>query len=360
MMNAEELLPPGLGSGSLLRAEAAPFISNAAKEVAEEAMFLPWPSSSQEHADAATTAAAAAHVLSGGLPYAVMPMPWRGCDLPDTPQAEASALEMLPSPMRVFAELEPSTDCKTLALSQLSGSQPLRVARAEADNPFSEASTPVAGSNQASEELQPVMVSLWDRLPPAADAGSYPTEECCAPGIWATGGPRSSPSWNALKNSNANRRGTAALHRRGEVEGGEGEAMATVMQKLTWWDPAQVVVARRIMRLGFGSPALLREYYSYYGRVEAVFVVNSSTKCNSTVSTSSTGAASAAPVRCRPSGLGFVVMSSILEAEAALADGAEQIVNGVAIRVTRFERRRVQDGLVDPCDEREPLLVPAG
>jgi len=48
-------------------------------------------------------------------------------------------------------------------------------------------------------------------------------------------------------------------------------------------------------------------------------------------------------LRLRPSGLGFVVMSKVSEAEAIFSQGNEQLVGGTLIRVQRFERRVTLD-----------------
>jgi hypothetical protein len=74
---------------------------------------------------------------------------------------------------------------------------------------------------------------------------------------------------------------------------------------------------------------MLEDHYKNYGSVERVLVAHSHVK---------------SPYRryvkrLRPSGLGFVVMSTIAEVDAILADGAEQLVAGALIKVQRFERR---------------------
>jgi len=56
-------------------------------------------------------------------------------------------------------------------------------------------------------------------------------------------------------------------------------------------------------------------------------------------------------LRLRPSGLGFVVMSKVSEAEAIFSQGNEQLVGGTLIRVQRFERRVTLDAEEDDSSE---------
>jgi hypothetical protein len=92
-------------------------------------------------------------------------------------------------------------------------------------------------------------------------------------------------------------------------------------------DPKCVILVRRINRLGLKSVRHLRKHFSSYGPVVRVLVAHS------TVYPDGNGKA----LRQRPSSLGFVHMSTPEAAQAILAMGSEQEVDGVTIRVQRFE-----------------------
>mmetsp|Transcript_140167 Transcript_140167/g.247725 ORF Transcript_140167/g.247725 Transcript_140167/m.247725 type:complete len:577 (+) Transcript_140167:67-1797(+) len=133
----------------------------------------------------------------------------------------------------------------------------------------------------------------------------------------------------------------------------EEETLRTHLRELQKVEPEQVVLVRKINRLGFESPAALRAHYSKYGKVERVLVAHSHVKSQNR----------RFAARLRPSGLGFVVMSKKEEADAILAEGPEQVVEGgpdhagAAIRVQRFQRRSedAKDGdlRVDEEDDEE-------
>jgi len=124
-----------------------------------------------------------------------------------------------------------------------------------------------------------------------------------------------------------------------------GETLRMHLRSLIKIESARILIVRKINRLGFASPELLKNHYSWFGTVENVLVAHSRVKSSAVV-----------PVRCmegmpsrttnsrlRPSGLGFLIMSKVEEAEAILAAGPEQIVYGAVIRVQHFERRTTED-----------------
>mmetsp|Transcript_35818 Transcript_35818/g.66782 ORF Transcript_35818/g.66782 Transcript_35818/m.66782 type:complete len:587 (+) Transcript_35818:103-1863(+) len=131
----------------------------------------------------------------------------------------------------------------------------------------------------------------------------------------------------------------------------EEETLRTHLRELQKVEPEQVVLVRKINRLGFESPAALRAHYSKYGKVERVLVAHSHVKSQNR----------RFAARLRPSGLGFVVMSKKEEADAILAEGPEQVVAGgpdhagAAIRVQRFQRRSedAKDGDLKLDDEEQ-------
>jgi len=106
------------------------------------------------------------------------------------------------------------------------------------------------------------------------------------------------------------------------------------MRSLIKIDHSRIFLARRIRCLGFASHDALAQHYSSYGTVERVLVTHSYVK-----STAFAAQAGSSPLhRLRPSGLGFIVMSTPVEVEAILASGPEQLVHGAMILVQPFER----------------------
>jgi hypothetical protein len=110
-----------------------------------------------------------------------------------------------------------------------------------------------------------------------------------------------------------------------------------------------VLIVRKINRLGFSSPAILKEHFSWYGNVEQVLVAHSRVK--------SGGGQAGIVSRLRPSGLGFVVMSQTVEAEAILVQGPEQEVCGTLIRVVKFERRMAEEEADDAEDDKGEVFA---
>jgi hypothetical protein len=133
---------------------------------------------------------------------------------------------------------------------------------------------------------------------------------------------------------------------RGAVPGQEDNSdftLRTHLRELQKVDLGRIVLIRKISKLGFDSARMLEAHYSRYGKVEKVLVAHSHVKpqhCGQ-------------GMRLRPSGLGFVVMSSTREVEGILAGGEHQVVHGVRVCVRRFERRGVQE-VEDEENDEEP------
>jgi len=117
------------------------------------------------------------------------------------------------------------------------------------------------------------------------------------------------------------------------LAGGPPATLRIHLESLLSVDSNRVFIVRKINRLGFASETLLLGHFSWYGVVERVLVAHSRAKrvC------ASTGGGSVS-LRLRPSGLGSVVMSRVVDAQAILAHGSEQQINGVLIHVQQFER----------------------
>jgi len=127
--------------------------------------------------------------------------------------------------------------------------------------------------------------------------------------------------------------------------GTETETLRTHLQALLKFEAGCILIVRKINRLGFDSAQLLKEHFSLSGTVVEAYVAHSRVKPNN--SRQSNGS------RWRPSGLGFVVMSSADEAAAILEQGREHQICGCAIRVQKFERRAAMESLEKADDKQQ-------
>jgi hypothetical protein len=105
--------------------------------------------------------------------------------------------------------------------------------------------------------------------------------------------------------------------------------IASQLNQLQDEDPRQILIVRRINRLGFESASILEEHYARYGPVAKVLLSNPHEK----------KAGANFPMRLRPSGIGYVLFETAEGAARALAEGETHTVAGVEISVRAFERR---------------------
>jgi hypothetical protein len=112
-----------------------------------------------------------------------------------------------------------------------------------------------------------------------------------------------------------------------------GETLRMHLQSLQDEDSKNVLILRKINKLGFDSPDLLETYFSEFGDVKRVLVAHSRVKPSNRRSRS----------RVRPAGLGFVVMASRADIDAVLCMGEQHSVLGVPIQVQSYEQRGKQD-----------------
>lgn len=110
--------------------------------------------------------------------------------------------------------------------------------------------------------------------------------------------------------------------------------LRTHLRELQNIDHERILLVRKINRLGFEAPTILKCHYSHYGAVDRVLVAQSHVK-----SPTRPGLAC-----LRPSGLGFVVMVSSEDAQKVLSLGEEQVVQGVTIYTYAFEHRNEGEG----------------
>merc|ERR1719410_2579549 len=139
----------------------------------------------------------------------------------------------------------------------------------------------------------------------------------------------------------------------GASTGLQQETLRMHLRSLVNVDSGRVLIVRKINRLGFASQAVLREHFSWYGTVERVLVAHSRVKST----TAADKGASPVASRLRPSGLGFIVMSRVEDAQAILAHGSEQPVNGIVVRIQQFQRQvtaQEEDGNEDESETAVP------
>jgi hypothetical protein len=115
-----------------------------------------------------------------------------------------------------------------------------------------------------------------------------------------------------------------------------GESLRTQLKDLAEIDNARVLMVRKINRLGLDSAPPLKDYFSKFGGVDRVLVAPTRAKAQFGQTRNVTARVRAAP-------LGFVVMSTVDEAIAALAAGSEQIVSGQAIGVYPFQSHDIDE-----------------
>jgi hypothetical protein len=91
--------------------------------------------------------------------------------------------------------------------------------------------------------------------------------------------------------------------------------------------PENVIIVRKIKKLGFESPQLIDAHFSQYGEVKELLVAHSHIKPT----------AKRPNGRVRPAALGFVVMANEVAAQNAFKAGADQMINGIRIELASFE-----------------------
>lgn len=128
-----------------------------------------------------------------------------------------------------------------------------------------------------------------------------------------------------------NRRGGGGGHpekRRSEAR--QAQTLSSSLQLLSGEDPDCLFIVRRINKLGFKAARILKRHFAKYGQVVRVLVAHSTMRQHGEPQ---------APTRRRPSSLGFVQMAAADPVKRILMLGDEQDVEGILIRVQRFERK---------------------
>jgi len=109
--------------------------------------------------------------------------------------------------------------------------------------------------------------------------------------------------------------------------------MQKIMQCLEGVNQECVLIIRKMKKLGFDSPGILRMHFGKFGSVETVYVSHSHLQG-----------------RMRPASLGFVVMDSKESVSKSLASGYVHVMHDVPIYVDAFEQ----------FERREPVQAAAG
>jgi len=114
-------------------------------------------------------------------------------------------------------------------------------------------------------------------------------------------------------------------------------------------DKRCIFTCRRINKLGFKSKDVLEQHFSQFGEVVEVFVTHPRSKPD----------VPGAPPKFRPGNFGIVVMKTPEAVQRILAEGSEQRVRHVQVRVTMFEAKGEADTKYEGALPPEPLLSPS-
>jgi len=109
----------------------------------------------------------------------------------------------------------------------------------------------------------------------------------------------------------------------------KGDTLRSNLKDLATMDSNRVILVRGITRLGLDSAAALEGYFAKFGTIDRVMVSHSHCKT------------AAGSVRMRPATVGFVVMSSVDEAQSAFASGAKHVVQGVSVALGPFQSHAI-------------------
>lgn len=141
-------------------------------------------------------------------------------------------------------------------------------------------------------------------------------------------GGKTGPAGEKAEGKGSNK-GAASMNAASPVQDGFGKSLRCNLEVLHELDCNRIVIVRKINRLGFESAQVLEHFFTKYGKVDRVLVSHSHAKSRN--------------LRFRPSGLGFLVMTTAEEVQAVLADGPEIHVTtdtckSVQINVQPFKR----------------------
>lgn len=113
----------------------------------------------------------------------------------------------------------------------------------------------------------------------------------------------------------------------GELGGSNSGSLRHDLEMLRHAQPETVIIVRKIKKLGFESPQLLKQHFAQYGRVSEILVAHSHVKPTPKRPNG----------RVRPAALGFVIMGSAEGVQKAFDAGATQDVCGSPIELASFD-----------------------
>jgi len=121
--------------------------------------------------------------------------------------------------------------------------------------------------------------------------------------------------------------------------------MKTQLQVLDFEDPAAVLIARGITKLGLESADILRSHFSNYGLVKAVHVPYAFKKRRGAARLTSNDVSRSQ----RIAGRCFIVMATAEDAFKILEDGETHLVQGVEVTLDHFCPASVRGGKYPSC-----------
>lgn len=195
-----------------------------------------------------------------------------------------------------------------------------------------------SGSPQVPGDVTPDAASLpVFRPPPGLEDGPWPQRQTTQESFLAAeygfvgidSGADTSPKHetvDALESGDTTPKHERSTSQKPSADSEMGETLRKHLQELQHEDPHLVIIVRRISKLGFQSPELLRHYFEEYGDISKILVAHSFVKPSNR----------RVKPRVRPAGLGFVVMSSRADADAVLCLGENQTIAGVPVQVQLY------------------------
>jgi len=142
-------------------------------------------------------------------------------------------------------------------------------------------------------------------------------------------------SWRARPAFAPYKGGAAFTERkRQDLSQNSGDTLRTFLRDLSLVDDRRVLTLRKISRLGLDSPKLLETYLSKFGKVERIMISHTLSKTPGPLGEQKT--------RLRPAALGFALMATVEDAQAALNYETAHVACGVAICVTPFQSHNVE------------------
>jgi hypothetical protein len=108
------------------------------------------------------------------------------------------------------------------------------------------------------------------------------------------------------------------------------DSMKDKLKALERQDPATILIARRIHRLGFSSADSLEAYLNQYAKVDSIHMAHSHVK---------TKGWPEGHRRLRPAAVGFIVMDSLEDAAKVLAMGSDHTINNISVSINAFVPR---------------------